>query len=111
VKNPYEQREADAGRIPGGSSGRRRRRSPAGAFVTCEQGTDTGGSTRIPAGTDGQCVALRPLGQHGGAQRRYNDADMVSRISNTRDNVGRWPQGGGEFWRCSRSVITGTTDG
>jgi indoleacetamide hydrolase len=100
VKNPY-----DKTRIPGGSSGGTAAAIAAG-IVTCGLGTDTGGSTRIPAALTG-IVGLRPSVGNGGAQRRYNDADMVIPISHTRDTVG--PMG------CTvadvallDSVITGT---
>ena len=81
VKNPY-----DRTRIPGGSSGGTAaaiaaRIAPAGL------GTDTGGSTRIPAALCG-IVGLRPSVGNGGAQRRYTDTNAVVPISRTRDTVG-----------------------
>ncbi|HEU0082045.1 MAG TPA: indoleacetamide hydrolase [Bradyrhizobium sp.] len=81
VKNPY-----DKSRIPGGSSGGTAVAIAAG-IVTCGLGTDTGGSTRIPAALTGT-VGLRPSVGNGGLQRRYNDADRVIPISHTRDTVG-----------------------
>jgi indoleacetamide hydrolase len=81
VKNPYDQT-----RIPGGSSGGTAAAIAAG-IVTCGLGTDTGGSTRIPAALTG-IVGLRPSVGNGGAQRRYNDANLVVPISHTRDTVG-----------------------
>jgi mandelamide amidase len=81
VKNPY-----DKTRIPGGSSGGTAAAIAAG-IVTCGLGTDTGGSTRIPAALTG-IVGLRPSVGNGGAQRRYNDANKVVPISHTRDTVG-----------------------
>src|SRR4051812_23935692 len=81
VKNPY-----DKTRIPGGSSGGTAAAIAAG-IVTCGLGTDTGGSTRIPAALTGT-VGLRPSVGNGGAERRYNDADLVVPISHTRDTVG-----------------------
>src|SRR5947209_2375565 len=81
VKNPY-----DKTRIPGGSSGGTAAAIAAG-IVTCGLGTDTGGSTRIPAALTGT-VGLRPSVGNGGAQRRYNDPNMVVPISHTRDTVG-----------------------
>ena len=81
VRNPY-----DRTRIPGGSSGGTAaaiaaRIAPAGL------GTDTGGSTRIPAALCG-VVGLRPSVGNGGAQRRYTDTHAVVPISHTRDTVG-----------------------
>jgi Asp-tRNA(Asn)/Glu-tRNA(Gln) amidotransferase A subunit family amidase len=81
VKNPY-----DRSRIPGGSSGGTAAAIAAG-IVTCGLGTDTGGSTRIPAALTGT-VGLRPSVGNGGAQRRYNDGNLVVPISHTRDTVG-----------------------
>jgi indoleacetamide hydrolase len=81
VKNPY-----DKTRIPGGSSGGTAVAIAAG-IVTCGLGTDTGGSTRIPAALTGT-VGLRPSVGNGGPQRRYNDTDLVVPISHTRDTVG-----------------------
>lgn len=81
VKNPY-----DTTRIPGGSSGGTAvslatRIAPAGL------GTDTGGSTRVPAALTGT-VGFRPSVGNGGAERRYNDANQVVPISHTRDTIG-----------------------
>jgi len=81
VKNPY-----DTTRIPGGSSGGTAA-AIAARIVTCGLGTDTGGSTRVPAALTGT-VGLRPSVGNGGAQRRYHDADSVVPISHTRDTVG-----------------------
>src|SRR4051812_49130889 len=81
VKNPY-----DKSRIPGGSSGGTAVAIAAG-IVTCGLGTDTGGSTRIPAALTGT-VGLRPSVGNGGAQRRYKDPNLVVPISHTRDTVG-----------------------
>lgn len=81
VRNPY-----DPTLIPGGSSGGTAaaiaaRIAPAGL------GTDTGGSTRIPAALTGT-VGFRPSVGNGGAERRYHDPDAVVPISHTRDTVG-----------------------
>ena len=81
VQNPY-----DPTRIPGGSSGGTAaaiaaRIAPAGL------GTDTGGSTRVPAALCG-IVGLRPSVGNGAAQRRYHDPNAVVPISHTRDTVG-----------------------
>ncbi|OLL28281.1 amidase [Burkholderia sp. SRS-W-2-2016] len=81
VRNPY-----DPSLMPGGSSGGTAvaiaaRIAPAGL------GTDTGGSTRIPAALTGT-AGLRPSVGNGGAERRYHDPDAVVPISHTRDTVG-----------------------
>ncbi len=81
VKNPY-----DTTRIPGGSSGGTAA-AIAARIVTCGLGTDTGGSTRVPAALTGT-VGLRPSVGNGGAQRRYHDGQAVVPISRTRDTVG-----------------------
>jgi Asp-tRNA(Asn)/Glu-tRNA(Gln) amidotransferase A subunit family amidase len=81
VRNPY-----DPNLIPGGSSGGTAaaiaaRIAPAGL------GTDTGGSTRIPAALTG-IAGFRPSVGNGGAERRYHDPNAVVPISHTRDTVG-----------------------
>jgi Asp-tRNA(Asn)/Glu-tRNA(Gln) amidotransferase A subunit family amidase len=81
VKNPY-----DRTRIPGGSSGGTSA-AIAARIVTCGLGSDTGGSTRVPAALTGT-VGLRPSVGTGGAQRRYHDDNLVVPISHTRDTVG-----------------------
>jgi Asp-tRNA(Asn)/Glu-tRNA(Gln) amidotransferase A subunit family amidase len=100
VKNPF-----DKTRIPGGSSGGTAAAIAAG-IVTCGLGSDTGGSTRIPAALTGT-VGLRPSVGNGGAQRRYNDADMVVPISHTRDTVGPMGRTVADVALLD-SVITGT---
>ena len=80
VKNPY-----DRTRIPGGSSGGTAA-AIAARIVPAGLGTDTGGSTRIPAALCG-IVGLRPSVGNGGTERRY-DAAGVLPISHTRDTVG-----------------------
>jgi indoleacetamide hydrolase len=81
VRNPY-----DPSRIPGGSSGGTAA-AIAARVVTCGLGSDTGGSTRVPAALTGT-VGLRPSVGNGGAERRYDDRNQVVPISHTRDTVG-----------------------
>jgi indoleacetamide hydrolase len=81
VKNPY-----DKTRIPGGSSGGTSA-AVAARIVTCGLGSDTGGSTRVPAALTGT-VGLRPSVGNGEAERRYHDDNKVVPISHTRDTVG-----------------------
>ncbi|WP_407159638.1 indoleacetamide hydrolase [Bradyrhizobium sp. STM 3557] len=81
VRNPY-----DPSRIPGGSSGGTSA-AIAARIVTCGLGSDTGGSTRIPAALTGT-VGLRPSVGNGGTERRYDDEGQVVPISRTRDTVG-----------------------
>jgi mandelamide amidase len=81
VRNPY-----DPSRIPGGSSGGTAVAVAVG-MVPCGLGTDTGGSTRVPAALSG-IVGFRPSVGNGGRQRRYHDENAVVPISRTRDTVG-----------------------
>jgi mandelamide amidase len=81
VKNPY-----DRTRIPGGSSGGTAA-AVAARIAPAGLGTDTGGSTRVPAALCG-IVGFRPSVGNGGAQRRYTDTGAVVPISHTRDTVG-----------------------
>ncbi|WP_322070540.1 indoleacetamide hydrolase [Paraburkholderia bannensis] len=81
VRNPW-----DPERIPGGSSGGTAA-AIAARIVPSGLGTDTGGSTRIPAALCG-IVGLRPSVGDGGTQRRYHDPHAVVPISHTRDTVG-----------------------
>jgi indoleacetamide hydrolase len=100
VKNPY-----DKSTIPGGSSGGTAA-AVAARIVTCGLGSDTGGSTRVPAALTGT-VGLRPSVGNGGAQRRYHDADLVVPISHTRDTVGPMGRTVADVALLD-SVITGT---
>lgn len=81
VHNPY-----DRTRIPGGSSGGTAA-AIAARIVSAGLGTDTGGSTRVPAALCG-IAGLRPSVGNGGAERRYHDELAVVPISHTRDTVG-----------------------
>src|SRR6266704_4839943 len=100
VRNPY-----DKTRIPGGSSGGTAA-AIAARIVACGLGSDTGGSTRVPAALTG-IVGLRPSVGNGGAQRRYDDAHMVVPISHTRDTVGPMGRRVADVALLD-SVITGT---
>lgn len=81
VRNPY-------GRdlVPGGSSGGTAVAVAVGA-APAGLGTDTGGSTRVPAAMTGT-VGFRPSVGDGGPERRYHDEGHVLPISHTRDTVG-----------------------
>jgi indoleacetamide hydrolase len=81
VRNPW-----DPELIPGGSSGGTAA-AIAARIVPAGLGTDTGGSTRIPAALCG-IVGLRPSVGDGGTHRRYHDPQAVVPISHTRDTVG-----------------------
>lgn len=99
VKNPY-----DTQRIPGGSSGGTAA-AIAARIVPSGLGTDTGGSTRVPAALCG-IVGLRPSVGNGGAERRYDGAGVVP-ISHTRDTVGPMGRSVADVALLD-SVITGT---
>ncbi len=81
VHNPY-----DKTLIPGGSSGGTAA-AIAARIVPAGLGTDTGGSTRVPAALTG-IAGFRPSVGNGGAERRYHDPNAVVPISHTRDTVG-----------------------
>src|SRR3979411_434336 len=100
VKNPY-----DKTRIPGGSSGGTSA-AIAARIVACGLGSDTGGSTRVPAALTGT-VGLRPSVGNGGVERRYDDANLVVPISHTRDTVGPMGRTVADVALLD-SVITGT---
>src|SRR5258705_3181965 len=74
IKNPY-----DKTRIPGGSSGGTSA-AIAARIVSCELGSDTGGSTPMPAALT-RTVGLKPSGGNCGAQRRYHDDNFMVPIS------------------------------
>ena len=100
VKNPY-----DKTRIPGGSSGGTAA-AVAARIVSCGLGSDTGGSTRVPAALTGT-VGLRPSVGNGGPERRYDDANLVVPISHTRDTIGPMGRTVADVALLD-SVITGT---
>jgi mandelamide amidase len=81
IRNPYNPEM-----IPGGSSGGTAV-AVAARIVPAGLGTDTGGSTRIPAALTG-IAGFRPSVGNGGHERRYHDTNAVVPISRTRDTVG-----------------------
>jgi mandelamide amidase len=99
VKNPYDKQ-----RSPGGSSGGTAA-AIAARIVPSGLGTDTGGSTRVPAALCG-IVGLRPSVGNGGAERRYDSTGVVP-ISHTRDTVGPMGRSVADVALLD-SVITGT---
>ncbi|WP_233805243.1 indoleacetamide hydrolase [Paraburkholderia sp. HP33-1] len=99
VRNPY-----DPSLMPGGSSGGTAV-AIAARIVPAGLGTDTGGSTRIPAALTGT-AGLRPSVGNGGAERRYHDPDAVVPISHTRDTVGPMARSVADLALLDR-VITG----
>lgn len=83
AKNPY-----DTSRIPGGSSGGNGV-AIAARFAPAGLGTDTGGSTRVPASFCGVAGFRPSVGEGAGKGRRYPDtATDALPISTTRDTVG-----------------------
>nr|XP_018898354.1 PREDICTED: uncharacterized protein LOC109031350 [Bemisia tabaci] len=81
VHNPYAFQK-----IPGGSSGGTAV-AVATRVVTCGLGTDTGGSSRIPAALTGT-VGYHPSVGNGGPERRYHDEDAIVPLSPMLDTVG-----------------------
>ncbi|MDE1182584.1 indoleacetamide hydrolase [Paraburkholderia sp.] len=81
VRNPYDPRLIAGGSSGGTAAAIAARLSPAGL------GTDTGGSTRIPAALTG-IAGFRPSVGNGGAERRYHNPNAVVPISHTRDTIG-----------------------
>ena len=81
VRNPYDPRLTPGGSSGGNAVAVAARISPAGL------GTDTAGSTRIPAALTG-IAGFRPSVGNGGVERRYHDPNAVLPISHTRDTVG-----------------------
>ncbi len=100
-RNPY-----DSSRIPGGSSGGTAV-AIAARFAPAGLGTDTGGSTRVPAAFCG-VAGFRPSVGNGGAQRRYHDENAVLPISRTRDTVGPMARTVADLALLD-AVITGTS--
>lgn len=81
-KNPYNKTK-----IPGGSSGGTAV-SIAARFAPAGLGTDTGGSSRVPAAMCG-IAGFRPsVGDGQNKGRRYIDTNAVVPISHTRDTIG-----------------------
>lgn len=80
VKNPY-----DSSKISGGSSGGTAAAIASG-IAPAGLGTDTGGSTRVPAALCG-IVGMRPSVGNGGKERRYSGEGVLP-ISHTRDTIG-----------------------
>lgn len=101
VRNPY-----DRTRIPGGSSGGTAVAIAVG-MVPCGLGTDTGGSSRVPAALSG-VAGLRPSVGNGGKQRRYHNDNAVVPISHTRDTVGPMGKSVGDVAFLD-AAITGTS--
>lgn len=102
-KNPY-----DTNRIPGGSSGGTAV-AIAARFAPAGLGTDTGGSTRIPAAFCG-IAGFRPsVGDGAGKGRRYPDkVNDALPISTTRDTLGPMARTVADLALLD-AVISGTT--
>jgi mandelamide amidase len=101
-KNPY-----DTTRVSGGSSGGTAV-AVAARFAPAGLGTDTGGSTRIPAAFCG-IAGFRPsVGDGAGKGRRYVDDNAALPISTTRDTLGPMARNVADLALLD-AVISGTT--
>ncbi len=102
-KNPY-----DTSRIPGGSSGGTAV-ALAARFAPAGLGTDTGGSTRIPASFCGVAGFRPSVGDGPGKGRRYPDGvNDALPISTTRDTLGPMARTVADLALLD-AVISGTT--
>jgi indoleacetamide hydrolase len=102
VRNPHR-----PDLVAGGSSGGTAVAVAQGA-APAGLGTDTGGSTRVPAALTG-IVGFRPSVGDGGPQRRYHDAGSVVPISRTRDTVGPMARTVADVALLD-AVVTGATE-
>jgi mandelamide amidase len=101
-KNPY-----DTTRVSGGSSGGTAV-AVAARFAPAGLGTDTGGSTRIPAAFCGVAGFRPSVGDGAGKGRRYVDDNAALPISTTRDTIGPMARTVADLALLD-AVISGTT--